>query len=648
MNYDVLVSGIFDQTFTYSHDIPLAIGQLVLVPFGAKELIGAVISPSESHYEGTIKAVNAALPLILNPATIQFAQWVAAYNFIPRGMVLRMTCPFTPAEILKDTAVHAPHFTLSAANLNAQQQDAVETMTRYLGAFQPILLDGVTGSGKTNVYFEAAAKALSLGKQVLVLLPEIGLTKQWIDRFTQHFGAKPFVWHSHITKKQKLSVWHWALSGQPGIVVGARSCLFLPFANLGLMCVDEEHDASYKQEEQGCYHARDMAVVKAKFAHCPIVLSSATPSLETMENVHSHKYVHCQLTERFAAASFPAVHVISTQKMKADEWISPALDKAITQRLERSEQTLLFLNRRGYAPLLLCRSCGHRFHCPGCDTTLVLHRHNSQLLCHHCGFHKPAPAHCPGCHNPEDTLIPCGPGVERIKEVVQARYPTARVHVITSDLMTTPDQMNSALTAIEHNACDIIIGTQMLAKGHNFPHLTLIGVIDADAGLNGSDMRAAERTYQMTHQVIGRVGRFEKNGEVYIQTFFPEHPLMQALKNHDRDGFYALEREERSLHQMPPFAKLGAIILSGLNKDTVQKAAYTLARNIPRGQENHITVLGPVPAPLARIRSRYRWRFLIRAQVKTPLHAFIKSWLESTRLPSTVRLTLDIDPQSFL
>ena len=646
MDYDVLVRGVLNQTFTYAAEEQIPNGHLVIVPWGKKSELGVVLSPHNQTFKGKTKNIIQALQFTLTPENIAFIKWVSNYNFIPQGMVFKMQCPLSLNELEKVSSSETKIFTPNTFELSDSQTIAYHQIQESLDEFQTMVLDGVTGSGKTNVYFNALSNILEKQKQALVLLPEIGLTKQWIERFKANFGELPYVWHSGVTQKNKREAWNWVLSGAPGIMVGARSSLFLPFSNLGLIVIDEEHDPSYKQEEQGAYNARDMAIVRGKIGNIPIMLASATPSLETMENIHLGKYKHFKLNERFGEGSLPDIKLISTQNMPKNTWISKELHEGIRKRLEQNEQTLLFLNRRGYAPLLLCSSCGYRFYCPGCDSSLVMHRYNRTLICHHCGFTKSIPKECPKCNSSEESLTPCGPGVERIHEIITRDFPQARTLAITSDLMASPKQMGEAIETIENNGCDIIIGTQILAKGHNFENLTLVGVVDADIGLHGTDLRAAERTYHITHQVIGRTGRFHLPGEVIIQTFFPEHPLMLALQRHDRDAFYEIEREERNIHQMPPFSKLVAIIMSGLKNDVVQKAAHSLARNIPTQHEG-LEVLGPTPAPISRIRGRYRWRFLVRSKQGAALHQFIGMWIQSTNLPSTIQISLDVDPQSF-
>ncbi|MDA1132506.1 MAG: primosomal protein N', partial [Proteobacteria bacterium] len=424
-----------------------------------------------------------------------------------------------------------------AVQLSAEQQDAAASLCRQVDAqsFAVTLLDGVTGSGKTEVYFEAIASALRLGRQALVLLPEIALTPQWFDRFARRFGTEPVVWHSDLSQLRRRLSWRAVATGEARVVVGARSALFLPFGELGVVIVDEEHEAAYKQADGVSYHARDMAIVRAQLAGCPIVLATATPSLETRVNVARGRYGRLELPERFGPAEPPAVAALDMREsgLKADEFLAPALREALLETVGAGEQALLFLNRRGYAPLTLCRTCGHRFECPSCSAWLVEHRFRRQLQCHHCGYNAPVPKACPHCEA-TDSLAVCGPGVERIAEEVRALLPDARLGVMTSDTMRGPEAAAALVRAVEAREIDILIGTQMVAKGHHFPHLTLVGIVDADLGLNGGDLRASERTYQVLHQVAGRAGRAERPGRVVVQTHQPEHPVMQAMISGDR------------------------------------------------------------------------------------------------------------------
>ena len=542
----------------------------------------------------------------------------------------------------------------SRVTLSATQSGAAEHLRDLVGRneFQPVLLDGVTGAGKTEVYFEAVAAALANGRQALILLPEIALSNAFLDRFRVRFGCQPALWHSQLTPHQRKSAWRGIAEGRTRVVVGARSALYLPYADLGVIIVDEEHDPAYKQEDGVIYHARDMAVVRARLGAIPIVLVSATPSLETMTNVWAGKYQHLHLPDRHAGARLPDIHVID---MKADKperqhFIAPSLRRAVEKNLAGGGQSLLFLNRRGYAPLTLCRACGHRMECPRCTAWLVEHKKTSRLQCHHCGFNIPQPKHCPACQA-EDSFVPCGPGVERILEEVRAYWPEARTVVMASDVIGSHAELRDLLKGIRDHAYDIIIGTQIIAKGHHFPQLTLVGVIDADLGLNGGDLRAAERTFQLLHQVAGRAGREERPGTVYLQTYLPGNKVMQALSDHERDRFLEAEAQEREAARMPPFTRLAGIIVSGKDEDQVEAAAIQLGRAAPHNTGEAgalVQTLGPAEAPFYRLRGRYRRRLLLRADRAVNLQKTIEHWLASVKVPSSVRVVVDIDPQSFL
>jgi len=521
-----------------------------------------------------------------------------------------------------------------------------------LTGFSVTLLDGVTGSGKTEVYLEAVAEALEAGRQVLVLLPEIALTAQWLDRFRLRFGVAPAQWHSDLSQRQRRTAWRAVAEGEAQVVVGARSALFMPYRDLGLIVVDEEHDQAFKQEDGVIYHARDMAIVRARLGRIPIVLVSATPSLETVTNVKTGRFGRLHLPERHGAARMPRVELVD---LRADPpprlpglgpaWLSGALRQAMAETFEAGEQALLFLNRRGYAPLTLCRTCGHRLACPNCTAWLVSHRLAGRIQCHHCGHAARLPQACPECAT-EGSLAACGPGVERLLEEVTALFPDQRTRVVSSDTLTGPAAAAEFVRAMADREIDLLIGTQVVAKGHHFPWLTLVGVVDGDLGLAGGDLRATERTFQLLHQVAGRAGRAERPGRALVQTYDPEHPVMQALATGDRDRFLDTEAENRRAAGMPPFSRLAALILSCRDEGLLDRACGALARAAPRGA--HLEVLGPAPAPLAVLRRQHRRRFLLRAARSQALQQIIAAWLGRVDLPAAVRLRVDIDPYSFL
>ncbi len=543
----------------------------------------------------------------------------------------------------------APDPSLAGPALSPEQQAAARTLAEAVEAeqFQVDLLDGVTGSGKTEVYFEAIAAALRAGGQALVLLPEIALTAQWLDRFHARFGAAPIVWHSEIGPPARRRAWRWIADGSAKIVVGARSALFLPFADLRLIVVDEEHDQAFKQEDGVHYHARDIAIVRARYESAPICLASATPSLETVANVERGRYRRLALPDRHGGASMPTVEVVDLIKQPPPrgQWIAPPLADAVSQALADGEQALLFLNRRGYAPLTLCRTCGHRFACPYCSAWLVEHRYTGRLQCHHCGHSERLPSACPTC-NATESFAACGPGVERIAEEVAGRWPEARVAVMSSDLLPGPQAVAELIRAIGEHEIDLIVGTQLIAKGHHFPLLTVVGVIDSDLGLAGGDLRASERTFQLLTQVAGRAGRAEKPGRVLLQTAEPSQPVLQALAAGDRDGFYRVEAAARRDSRMPPFGRLAALIVSANELGPAMTFAQQLAATAPHGEK--VRVLGPAPAPLSLIRGRHRVRLLLHAARDVNVPLILRDWLGGAKPSGSVRLTIDMDPYSFL
>jgi primosomal protein N' (replication factor Y) len=538
---------------------------------------------------------------------------------------------------------------LSGPSLSPDQSSAAQRLVKNVeaGVFGVTVLDGVTGSGKTETYFAALAAALANGRQVLVLLPEIALSAQWLERFRGRFGVLPAQWHSDISAAERRDSWRAVAAGQARVVVGARSALFLPFPDLGLIIVDEEHDPSYKQEDGVCYQARDMAVLRGSLAGVPVILVSATPSLETVVNVARGRYARVALPRRHAAAEMPAVRLVDLrrERLERGHFLAAPLLGELAATFEAGEQALLFLNRRGYAPLTLCRACGHRFQCPSCTAWLVEHRFTGRLLCHHCGHAEAVPACCPECLA-AGALVPCGPGVERLLEEVTERFPAARAAVMVSDLLSGPRAAAELAQAMTERRYDLLIGTQIVAKGHHFPMLTLVGVVDADLGLAGGDLRAAERTYQLLQQVGGRAGRAEHKGRVLIQTWMPDQPVMKALAAGDRDRFLEAEAAARRHAGLPPFGRLAALIVSAGDEETCDFTTRALSRAAP--QLPGVTILGPAPAPLAMLRGRHRRRFLVKAEREVRLQAVLRDWLSRIRTAGSARIQVDIDPYSFL
>ncbi len=564
-------------------------------------------------------------------------------GLIDEGTLETVVLPPEPVADKPDPDFMQPEFT-------ADQRAAADALKATVAkdGYAVTLLDGVTGSGKTEVYFEAVADAIRAGRQSLILMPEIALTAQFLDRFAARFGVRPAEWHSELSPRKRARTWAAVAKGEVSVVVGARSALFLPYADLGLIIVDEEHDPAYKQEDGVHYHARDMAVVRGHIAKIPVVLASATPSLETEVNARRGRYGRLHLPERFGGQRMPSVEAIDlrTERPPRGRFIAPTLAGAIATALERKEQALLFLNRRGYAPLTLCRACGFRFSCPNCDAWLVDHRFRRMLVCHHCGFAMPHPANCPKCQA-VDSYVAVGPGVERLEEEVRELFPQARVLVLSSDLVTSVERMREEFADVAKGLFDIVIGTQLVAKGHHFPMLNLVGVIDADLGLANGDPRAAERTFQLLHQVVGRAGRDAGVGHGYLQTHQPEHPVMRALIAQDREAFYSAEIAAREAAHYPPFGRLASIVVSGPDKNDAAAYARALARAAP--VNDAVRVLGPAEAPLALVRGRHRLRLLIKAPRAFDLSAYLREWLAAApKKPGAIKLDIDVDPQSFL
>ena len=562
---------------------------------------------------------------------------------VDEGTLETLPLPPDPVARPPDPLHRVPDF-------SAVQRQAADALRASVddGGFGVTLLDGVTGSGKTEVYFEAVAAAIRQRRQALILMPEIALTGQFLDRFAERFGVRPAEWHSEVPQRRRARTWAAVAANEVSVVAGARSALFLPFADLGLIVIDEEHDAAYKQEDGVHYHARDMAVVRARDAGIPIVLSSATPSVETEVNARRGRYRRLKLPERFGGQHLPAIEAIDLTREgpPRGRFIAPRLAEAVNLALERKEQALLFLNRRGYAPLTLCRTCGFRFACPHCDAWLVDHRFRRHLVCHHCGFAMPHPAACPKCHAAE-SFVACGPGVERIEEEVAALFPQARVLVLSSDLIATVERMREELKEIAEGRVDLIVGTQLVAKGHHFPKLNLVGIVDADLGLANGDPRAAERTFQLLHQVAGRAGREAGRGYGFLQTHQPNHPVMKALIADDREAFYASEIAARESAGYPPFGRLASLIISSGDRHGAEGFARRLASAAPKNEA--VRVLGPAEAPLALVRGRHRFRLLVKAPRGFDLSAHLRDWLAAAPAPKgDLRLDVDIDPMSFL
>lgn len=662
MRVSVLPATAVDKAYTYGvpegMDAP-AVGTYVEIPLGPRKILGCVWDdvPDDvpaAKLKEIVQIFDAVPPL--SDVQRKFIERVATYTVSERGEVLKMALSapkaLTGKRTIKKIAAPCanPSITREGATLTPEQANAAERLCEAVraNAYSCTLVDGVTGAGKTEVYFEAVAEALKLGKQVLVLLPEIALSNAFLGRFSERFGCLPALWHSGLTEAQRKATWKAVATGETKVVIGARSALFLPYADLGLIVVDEEHDQAFKQEDGVRYHARDMAVLRGHMAGHAVVLVSATPSLETFHNIRGRRYDVVHLPDRYGGARLPDVSLIDMRKNPPERgnFISPPLNTAIAETLAAGEQALLFLNRRGYAPLTLCRACGHRIECAQCSAWMVEHRQSRRLSCHHCGTSQRMPDACPKC-GAADSLVPIGPGVERIAEEARDMFPQARTLVLASDTAGNDGAaLHQALEAIRSHSVDIIIGTQIIAKGHHFPRLTLVGVVDADLGLQGGDLRASERTWQLLHQVAGRAGREAAQGRVLLQTFMPENRVMLSLCAHDRDAFVAVELEERAQAHMPPYARLAAVILSGTNPATTEAAASALAQAAPHAEG--LSILGPAQAAIYKLRNHYRWRLLLSADKAFPMQDYVRDWLAAVKTPASVRVAVDVDPYSFL
>ncbi len=642
------LKGALDYTIPDGMD--LHPGDQVLVPLGRGSSVGVVVSLAPASADvAVLKPVTERLDRPPFPDTaLAFYQWAGAYTAQPPGVFLRFGLRGAePAKRPSKLPIPQPNPDACAPDLTPSQRAAAARLCTGAGRFTVALLDGVTGAGKTETYMEVAADILRNDPtaQVLVLCPEIALTAATLARLARRFGADPLVWHADVAEGARKRVWQAVATGAGRLVIGARSALFLPFRNVQLIIVDEEHDASYKQDDGVHYHARDLSVARAKIEGCLCILASATPSLETLYNAQRGRYMHVKLSERIGDAVVPDIALVDmrAEVMARDQWLSPTLRTAMAEVYGRGEQSLVFLNRRGFAPVTLCRACGHRMTAPDSDTDLVYHKRRNRLVCHLTGFSIPMPPVCPKCK--EDALISVGPGVERVADEVRATFPEARVAVMSSDITDSADEAHSLIAAMTAGEIDILVATQMAAKGHNFPKLTLVGVVDADLGLKGGDLRAGERTFQVLHQVAGRAGRFDHPGRALIQTYQPDHPAMQALAHHDRDAFCAAELELRQAVGLPPFGRLVAVIVSGQQLPKVEAMAAALARAAPRAAG--FDLYGPAEPIHARVRGLWRRRLLLRADKDRDVQAYIAAWRAGVPPDRAVTVVVDVDPQNF-
>ena len=655
MYCNVLVTKPFDHTFTYKvgENHNLKIGSVVSVPFGKKiNQIGIIHDFDSNNFQknnpSSIKEINHTFnEVLLNEKIIQFINWIADYTLAPKGLVLKLFLINSNIINSKVKFKENLKFNIENVNLNSDQEKAFKIINSQLFKKpSTIVLEGVTGSGKTEVYFEAIEKIIKQKKQVLIMLPEISLTPQLESRIKVRFGLEPAVWHSKVSQKKRESIWHMCLKGHPIIVIGARSSLFLPFKNLGIIVVDEEHDLSFKQEENIRYQARDLAIVRSKIEKFPIILSSATPSLETQNNINKKKYIHVYLPNQFSGLDLPEIELIDLKKAKIEnnKWISPQIIENIDKTLKSGEQVLLFLNRRGYAPLSLCSSCGHRFQCNNCSSWLVMHQNNNRLLCHHCGSIYEIKNHCPSC-NEKKSIKLIGPGIERLAEEISKVFPKYNVCIMSSDNANTPNKIKKIVKDFDSKKINILVATQIMAKGYDFSNLSLVGIIDADAGLIGGDVRAIERTYNLLQQVSGRAGRSKKIGKVLLQTYFPNQPIIKSLVERNRNDFVKQILSEREQFKAPPFYFLTAMIIACSSKANAKSYALNLIKNASTNSQ--INILGPVESPIFLLRGLYRYRILLKGDSRRKLNKLTRNLIENTPPPSNLRLIIDVDPYSF-
>jgi primosomal protein N' (replication factor Y) len=647
----IIVPNLDPLDYLVPEDLNLQLGTIVIVPFRSQRLIGLVwkLKDQSDFPIEKLRPIEQKLDFHLPKLYLEFIKWMADYYLHSLGHILKMVIPtqiagyFIKGKTYKSTPAHPP-LTYFEPIFNPEQLEATQQITKFIAdKNHNIIIDGVTGSGKTEVYLHATNQVEG---QVLIMLPEIALTTQIIDRITKRFGSPPYVWHSNLTEKQKRENFLKIIDGSAKIIIGARSALFLPYKNLSLIIVDEEHEQSYKQEDGVSYQARDMAIMRAKLGDIPIILASASPSLESVHNIALGKLNLVSLSGRYNDNAMPTIHILDMKKERRKGYfIAPKLGEALKTNLNNLQQSLLFINRKGYSPVMICKTCGHQKCCNSCSSSMVYHKSQKKLKCHQCGFVAALPKICPTCLA-QETFIPCGPGVERLAEEVQELIPNAKVIILTQESFNNQKQAEIILNSITNKEYDIIIGTQIIAKGHHFPALTIVGIIDADSSMMGGDLRASEKTYQLLQQVGGRAGREINNSQIFIQTFNPEHPLILALASYNRDQFIKEEMKSRKIMNMPPFGRLGAVILSSKQEQKLIDFTKELVKLAPISKQ--ISVLGPAPALLYKVRGKFRYRVLIKTNRNINIQKFFNKWIENIKIPSHVQLKIDIDPYYFL
>ena len=656
----VLLSGPFDKVFSYKINISsYEVGKIIIAPFRNQKLLGIILDEDPELIEDEkVKEVDCSIKLPpLSKIYIEFINFFGKWNCIKRGLVLKQIFnPHDKNSIKKVEDLKIYDFykmpeikTCSQINLNDNQKTVSKKIIKNFTQkkTRTFLLQGIAGSGKTETYFEAINFCIKNKKQVLILLPEIGLTSEWENRFEKRFGIVPDKWHSGIKKSVKKRIWARTILKKDLIIVGARSALFLPLSNLGLIIIDEEHDSSFKQEEGQRYHARDMSIYLSSKAGIPAILASATPSIESLHNVFNKKYVHLKLPSRATGAQMPEVQIIDMKDNPplSGNWISEPMVNELKRRYENKEQAMIFLNRRGYSNLTICRTCGHRMSCKNCNSWLIEHRKTNKYLCHHCGYKKPLLDKCENCSSHD--LVSCGPGIEKISDEIKNIFPNSIIENLSSDTFSNLENFNSIIKNIVDGKVNFIIGTQILAKGYDFPKLNYVGIIDGDIGVYGGDLRASEKCFQLLKQVSGRAGRHLKNkrGLVQIQTYNPQNPILKTIRDMDENKFYLEEISYRKDAAMPPFSRLISIIISSKSENLLHDVCYNLLEKFPR--YNDVKILGPAPAPLSFLRGRYRNRFLIKSPKNTFSQDIVKSWIENTKIPKQIRISIDVDPYTF-
>ncbi|MBP7189738.1 MAG: primosomal protein N' [Rickettsiaceae bacterium] len=624
----------------YMSDLDLEVGDIVTVPLRNKEIPAIVCAINVDGKFKNLRSVVAKVEMKVTPKIIDFIFKAAKYYMVEVGSIVKL---MLPAPLQGGRASKEISQSIQNIKLPDLSEDQLSALNEIKTHANPSVLKGITGSGKTEVYFHLIADVLASGAQALLMLPEIALSAQIIERFRARFCFKPAIWNSKVTKAKKRDLLRGIINGEVKVVIGTRSSLFLPYKNLGIIVVDEEHDASYKQEDNVLYNARDMAVMRSAMVGGKVVLASATPSIETLYNSRIGKYDLVNLHSRFGEAVLPDVEIVDmrTQKLEKGAWISPVLRRAIKRSLESQQQSMIFLNRRGYAPMVLCRSCGHKVTCNACSAWLVMHKAKQKLECHHCGYSQDMVTDCIECGE-LDSIISCGPGVERIAEEVARIFPEAKIQLITKEEMKSESEIDAVLAKIQNHEVDILIGTQIITKGYHFPKLNLVGVVDSDVGFSGGDLRAAERSFQLLYQVSGRAGRENTKGKVLMQTFSPENAVIEFLKDHEFEKFIEYELDTRVSSNMPPVTKMAAMLISGPDESKIMIEAKKIVRISPRADK--VRILGPVPALLSKLQNKYRYRILIIADRKIDIQSYISTWLSNYRLPGAMTMKVDIDP----